>query len=65
MNFGRVPVRTVFNDALECLKQNSPKLRNYVSHILDLEDAAEGFAMFEQHKARKVVLRVKSLPSNL
>ncbi|KAH8700744.1 chaperonin 10-like protein [Talaromyces proteolyticus] len=58
VNFGRVPVRTVFNDALECLKQNEAKLKTYVSHELDLKDASEGFAMFAQHKARKVILRV-------
>ncbi|KND87153.1 putative zinc-binding alcohol dehydrogenase [Tolypocladium ophioglossoides CBS 100239] len=58
MNFGRVPVRTVFHDALGCLKENQSILKHYVSHELPLDDAATGYALFEQRKARKVVLRL-------
>ncbi|KAL7918467.1 GroES-like protein [Trichoderma austrokoningii] len=58
MNFGRVPVGTVFLDALECLKENQEALKNYVTHELSLDDAAVGFDIFEKRVARKVVLRV-------
>lgn len=58
VNFGRVPVRTVFEDALECLKENERNIKGYVTHELKLEDAAQGYELFEQHKARKVILRV-------
>ncbi|KAK1252198.1 hypothetical protein MKX08_003385 [Trichoderma sp. CBMAI-0020] len=58
MNFGRVPVGTVFTDALECLKQNQGALKNYVTHELSLDEAATGFDLFEKRVARKVVLRV-------
>lgn len=58
MNFGRVPVRTVFDDALECLKENQELLRTYITHTLPLDDAAEGYALFDSRKARKVVLEV-------
>ncbi|KAM0460423.1 hypothetical protein ACHAPV_004690 [Trichoderma viride] len=58
MNFGRVPVGTVFTDALECLKQNQGALKNYVTHELSLDEAPAGFDLFEKRVARKVVLRV-------
>jgi threonine dehydrogenase-like Zn-dependent dehydrogenase len=58
MNFGRVPVGTVFTDALECLTENQKALKNYVTHELSLDDAAVGFDLFEKRVARKVVLRV-------
>ncbi|KAL7892226.1 GroES-like protein [Trichoderma sp. TUCIM 5745] len=58
MNFGRVPVGTVFTDALECLKENQGALKNYVTHELSLDEAAAGFDLFEKRMARKVVLQV-------
>lgn len=58
MNFGRVPVRTVFNDALQCLKENQGALKNYVTHELSLDEVAIGYDLFEKRKARKVILRV-------
>ncbi|KAL7931896.1 GroES-like protein [Trichoderma chlorosporum] len=48
MNFGRVPVRTVFNDALQCLKENQEVLKNYVTHELPLFEAAVGYDLFER-----------------
>ncbi|EHK18501.1 uncharacterized protein TRIVIDRAFT_47322 [Trichoderma virens Gv29-8] len=61
MNFGRVPVRTVFNDALQCLIENQKALRNYVTHELSLDEAASGYDLFEKRVARKVILRVQAL----
>ncbi|KAH7127996.1 chaperonin 10-like protein [Dactylonectria estremocensis] len=58
MNYGRVPVRTIFNDALECLKVNQALLQTYVTHRLPLENAAEGYSLFESRQARKVILQV-------
>lgn len=58
MNFGRVPVRTVFNDALQCLRENQHSLKNYVTHELSLDDAALGYDLFEKRVARKVILQV-------
>jgi len=57
VNFGRVPVRKVFQEALECLLANRSKLTNFVTHELPLSEAARGFAIFEKQAARKVVLR--------
>ncbi|KAL2858429.1 GroES-like protein [Aspergillus pseudoustus] len=58
VSFGRVPVATVFDAALECLKENEKALRHYVTHELPLAQAKEGYQLFEQHKARKVILCV-------
>ena len=58
MNFGRVPVRTVFQDALDCLEVNQEYLKSYVTHTLALEEAAEGYRIFEMRQARKVILKV-------
>jgi threonine dehydrogenase-like Zn-dependent dehydrogenase len=57
VNFGRVPVRKVFHEALECLLENRSKLANFVTHDLPLSEASRGFAIFEKQMARKVVLR--------
>ncbi|KAL3486900.1 chaperonin 10-like protein [Aspergillus germanicus] len=56
VSFGRVPVATVFDAALECLKENAEALKHYVTHELSLSQAREGYELFEQHKARKVIL---------
>ncbi|PYI01551.1 GroES-like protein [Aspergillus sclerotiicarbonarius CBS 121057] len=57
-HFGRVPVRTVFHDALQCLRENQAQLKDYITHELPLSEAAVGYHLFEQRKARKVILRV-------
>jgi threonine dehydrogenase-like Zn-dependent dehydrogenase len=51
-----VPVTTVFDAALECLKENVEALKHYVTHELSLSQAKEGHELFEQHKTRKVIL---------
>ncbi|CDM35963.1 hypothetical protein DTO013E5_5466 [Penicillium roqueforti] len=58
VNFGRVPVRTVFEDALQCLTENQEKMQSYITHELPLDDAAKGYDIFEQRKARKVILNI-------
>ncbi|OQE22572.1 hypothetical protein PENSTE_c010G08814 [Penicillium steckii] len=58
VNFGRVPVRTIFDDALRCLTANQDKMQNYISHELPLNEAARGYRIFEQTKARKVILKI-------
>ncbi|KAJ5379915.1 transcriptional regulator family: Fungal Specific TF [Penicillium cataractarum] len=43
VNFGRVPVRTVFEDALQCLADNQEKMQSYITHEFPLDDAARGY----------------------
>ncbi|ODQ80943.1 hypothetical protein BABINDRAFT_165682 [Babjeviella inositovora NRRL Y-12698] len=56
MQFGRCPVRTIFAESLEVFRKVSAQLEGFVDTSIDLEDAANGFALFDQHKVRKVVL---------
>ncbi|OOF94207.1 hypothetical protein ASPCADRAFT_516486 [Aspergillus carbonarius ITEM 5010] len=56
--FGRVPVKTVFHDALQCLRENKEQMKDYITHELPLSEAAVGYHLFEQRKARKVILEV-------
>lgn len=58
INFGRVPVRTVFDDALECLKRNQGLLSDYITHEMPLEEVASGYRLFEAREARKVILKL-------
>ncbi|CAG8015545.1 unnamed protein product [Penicillium olsonii] len=60
VNFGRVPVRTVFQDSLQCLSVNQKRMQSYISHEFPLDDVAEGYEVFEERKARKVVLNISS-----
>ncbi|BCS28598.1 alcohol dehydrogenase family protein [Aspergillus puulaauensis] len=60
VNFGRVPVRTVFEDALQCLTENQERLQGYITHEFSLSDAAAGYKVFEQRAARKVILKISS-----
>ncbi|CAG8420921.1 unnamed protein product [Penicillium salamii] len=60
VNFGRVPVRTVFEDSLQCLADNQENLQSYISHEFSLDDVAEGYEVFEERKARKVILNVSN-----
>lgn len=60
INLGRAAVGDVFEDALEVLKAHQELLADFVTHTLPLSQAAEGFAIFEKHQARKVVLTPQS-----
>ncbi|KEF56200.1 uncharacterized protein A1O9_07781 [Exophiala aquamarina CBS 119918] len=57
INFGRAPVRTVFNEAMEVVAANKEKLASMVTHRLPLSEAAHGYEIFERQLARKVILK--------
>lgn len=56
VNFGRAPVRAVFEDAMQVFVANKDKFSNVISHRLPMADAAEGYALFDKQIARKVLL---------
>lgn len=58
VNFGRVPTRTVFEDSLQCLTANQEKMQSYISHEFPIDDVAKGPEVFEERKARKVILNI-------
>jgi hypothetical protein len=55
VNFGRAPVRAVFDEALEYLSAHKEKLSAFVSDTLPISEASLGYTKFEEHRARKVV----------
>lgn len=57
MLFGRCPVKHVFNDALEVFRKVAAEAATLVDTVVPLDDAPRVFALFEQHKVRKVVLK--------
>ncbi|KAI0136177.1 chaperonin 10-like protein [Xylariales sp. AK1849] len=57
VNFGRAPISSLFDEALECLEVNADKVATIVSHSLPLEDAKHGYDIFEKYQARKVVFK--------
>ncbi|KAL7413754.1 chaperonin 10-like protein [Mrakia frigida] len=65
-SFGRCPVRSTFPEALEVLRRNKELFlaqegaepgSGFVSHWMDLKDAAEAYRLFENREVRKVVFR--------
>jgi len=55
IQMGRCPVRSIFPEALELLKQKQDKLGFMFDKIMPLKDAIEGYEIFDQMKAQKVV----------
>ena len=69
-SFGRCPVRSIFPEALEVLRRNQalfvpsegePAGSGFVSHWMDLKDAAEAYRAVEAREVRKVVFRPRDL----
>lgn len=58
MGFGRCPVRSVFEDALEVLVKQQDKLAFLCSVRMSLEDAAQAYVDFDARKVHKIVFDV-------
>ncbi|KAG4427849.1 hypothetical protein IFR05_016667 [Cadophora sp. M221] len=58
MAFGRCPVRSIFNDALEILIKEQAKLKFLCGQIMDIEKAPEAYEMFEKKKVHKIIFTV-------
>jgi threonine dehydrogenase-like Zn-dependent dehydrogenase len=54
---GICPVHAWWERALDAVRRGTIDSRPLVSHTLSLEDAAEGYRLFESHEATKVVLK--------
>ena len=50
MAFGRCPVRSIFQDALDILIQEQEKLKFLCGQTMDLEQAPEAYEIFEKRK---------------
>lgn len=56
---GRCPVRSVFEDALEVLKENQHLLGFMEEKIMPLSDAAEGYRLFDRKEVQKVIFEAQ------
>ncbi len=55
LQFGRCPVRALFKEALEVLREHKQDFDGFVSDHLPLSDAPRAYELFEQRKLQKVV----------
>jgi len=60
LQFGRCPVRSVFPDALEVLKQQGHRFGFMADNILPLSDAVEGYDLFDRMMVQKVIFRAQA-----
>jgi threonine dehydrogenase-like Zn-dependent dehydrogenase len=58
MAFGRCPVRSIFEEALECLVKEQKKVAFLCGKTMSLEDAPKAYEDFEQRKVTKVVFKM-------
>lgn len=58
MAFGRCPVRSIFEDALEVLVKEQKKVAFLCGKTMSLEDAPQAFKDFEARKVHKIVFKM-------
>jgi len=58
MAFGRCPVRSIFEDALEVLVREQKKVAFLCGKTMSLEDAPQAYRDFEQRKVHKIVFKM-------
>lgn len=58
MAFGRCPVRSIFEEALELLVQEQKKVAFLCGKTMSLEEAPQAYKDFEQRKVTKVVFKM-------
>ncbi|KAF5664351.1 formaldehyde dehydrogenase [Fusarium heterosporum] len=57
LQMGRCPVRSIFHEAMEVLKQKQESLGFLFENILPLSDAVKGYELFNQSKVQKVIFQ--------
>jgi threonine dehydrogenase-like Zn-dependent dehydrogenase len=58
MAFGRCPVRSIFEEALQVLVREQKKVAFLCGKTMSLEDAPKAYEEFEQRKVTKVVFKM-------
>lgn len=56
---GRCPVRSIFPEALQKLKENQDKLDFMFKDIRPMSSAVDGYEAFEKGKSQKVVFKAQ------
>lgn len=59
IQMGRCPVRSIFPQALESLKRHQNKLGFMADKVMPLSEAVEGYEIFDNMKAQKVVFEAE------
>ncbi|KAN0064325.1 hypothetical protein ACQY0O_002517 [Thecaphora frezii] len=57
--FGRCPVRAVFEPAVKLLSQHHDLFRHFIQHTRPIEDAPEYYKLFNERKVLKTVFKMK------
>ncbi|KAJ6262385.1 hypothetical protein Dda_3193 [Drechslerella dactyloides] len=57
LQFGRCPVRSVYDEALDLLKGNHEKLRFLTNNQMDIADAEMAYEKFDKAEVQKVIFR--------
>ncbi|KAK3322272.1 chaperonin 10-like protein [Apodospora peruviana] len=57
LQMGRCPVRSIFPEALQVLAKNQHKFSFMFDKIMPLEDAVEGYDLFDNMKVQKVIFK--------
>ncbi|KAK4048334.1 hypothetical protein OIV83_004856 [Microbotryomycetes sp. JL201] len=55
IQFGRCPVRSVFDEALECLRQHDKIFSTFVQHTVPLSEGPQYYADFEAQRILKTI----------
>lgn len=58
LQFGRCPVRSIFDDAFKVFEKISYKFDDFVDLVLPLSEVDKAYDIFDQHKARKITFEV-------
>lgn len=58
MSFGRCPVRSIFEDALDVLVKEQKKVAFLCGKTMPLEEAPKAYEDFEQRKVHKIVFKM-------
>ena len=58
MAFGRCPVRSIFEDALEILVKEQDKVAFLCGKTMSLEEAPQAYKDFEARKVHKIVFKM-------
>jgi threonine dehydrogenase-like Zn-dependent dehydrogenase len=58
MSFGRCPVRSIFEDALEVLVKEQKKVAFLCGKTMPLEEAPKAYEDFEARKVHKIVFKM-------
>ncbi|VVT56984.1 uncharacterized protein SAPINGB_P005471 [Magnusiomyces paraingens] len=58
IQFGRCPVRSIFDDALKVFVQVMDQLDFLTGTVVKLADAKEAYDLFDQHKVEKIIFEI-------